>query len=178
MTAIGNVGAKSMMLNEILTLDTKAQMEAMEGVWIYELSEMSGLNKSEVERMKAFASRSEDRARMAYARFSVSRPRQAIFVGTTNERKYLKDRTGNRRFLPVQTGVIDLEALRSERDQLWAEAVRLEARGESVVLPKNCGLLPQRSKRNALKTTHGLKNSLRFRERQSMMRSVSTQVDS
>lgn len=41
--------------NELLTLDTKAQMEAMEGVWIYELSEMSGLSKSEVERMKAFA---------------------------------------------------------------------------------------------------------------------------
>ena len=52
--------------NELLTLDTKAQMEAMEGVWIYELSEMSGLSKSEVERMKAFASREVDRARMSY----------------------------------------------------------------------------------------------------------------
>jgi len=122
--------------NEILTLDTKAQMEAMEGVWIYELSEMSGLNKGEVERMKAFASRDEDRARMAYGRFVEARPRQTIFVGTTNEHKYLKDRTGNRRFLPVRTGVIDLEALRRDRDQLWAEAAQMEAKGTSVVLPQ------------------------------------------
>lgn len=122
--------------NEILTLDTKAQMEAMEGVWIYELSEMSGLNKSEVERMKAFASRDVDRARMSYARISDARRRQTIFIGTTNEHKYLKDRTGNRRFLPVKTGVIDLEALRRDRDQLWAEAARLEARDESIVLPQ------------------------------------------
>lgn len=122
--------------NEILTLDTKAQMEAMEGVWIYELSEMSGLNKSEVDRMKAFASRDVDRARMSYGRFSEARGRQTIFIGTTNEHKYLKDRTGNRRFLPVKTGMIDLEALRHDRDQLWAEAAKLEAEGESIVLPQ------------------------------------------
>lgn len=120
--------------NELLTLDTKAQMEAMEGVWICELSEMSGLNKSEVERMKAFASRDVDRARMSYGRFSEARGRQTIFIGTTNEHKYLKDRTGNRRFLPVKTGEIDLEALRRDRDQLWAEAAKLEAEGESIVL--------------------------------------------
>ncbi|MCA0339748.1 MAG: hypothetical protein LCH99_08425 [Proteobacteria bacterium] len=122
--------------NEMLTLDTKAQMEAMEGVWIYELSEMSGLNKGEVERMKAFASRDVDRARMSYGRFSEARGRQTIFVGTTNEQKYLKDRTGNRRFLPVKTAEIDLEALRRDRDQLWAEACKLEAQGESIVLPQ------------------------------------------
>ncbi|MDX0440634.1 hypothetical protein GOD94_06115 [Sinorhizobium medicae] len=121
--------------NEILTLDTKAQMEAMEGVWIYELSEMSGLNKSEVERMKAFASREVDRARMSYGRFSEARGRQTIFVGTTNEQKYLKDRTGNRRFLPVKTGKIDLEALQRDRDQLWAETAFREAQGESIALP-------------------------------------------
>ncbi|WP_050996891.1 virulence-associated E family protein [Sinorhizobium fredii] len=120
--------------NELLTLDTKAQMEAMEGVWIYELSEMSGLNKSEVERMKAFASRDVDRARMSYGRFSEARGRQTIFIGTTNEHKYLKDRTGNRRFLPVKTDTIDLEALRRDRDQLLAEAATLEAQGESIVL--------------------------------------------
>lgn len=122
--------------NELLILETKAQMEAMEGVWIYELSEMSGLNKSEVERMKAFASRDVDRARMSYGRFSEARGRQTIFIGTTNEHKYLKDRTGNRRFLPVKTGEIGLEALQRDRDQLWAEASKLEAERGSIVLPQ------------------------------------------
>lgn len=122
--------------NEILSLSQKEQMEAMEGVWIYELSEMSGLNKSEAEKTKAFASRQFDKARMSYGRFSERRGRQAIFVGTTNESKYLKDRTGNRRFLPVKTGAIDLEALRRDRDQLWAEAAHREAQGDSIVLPQ------------------------------------------
>ena len=122
--------------NEILTLDTKGQMEAMEGVWIFELSEVSGLNRSEVQKTKAFASRGVDRARMAYGRYSEARPRQTIFVGTTNEYKYLKDRTGGRRFLPVKTGTIDLEALRRDRDQLWAEAAVREAQGEEITLPQ------------------------------------------
>lgn len=123
--------------NEILGLDTKAQMEAMEGVWIYELSELSGLNKSEVERVKAFASREVDRARMSYARYSEARGRQTVFIGTTNENKYLKDRTGNRRFLPIKTGDIDLKALERDRDQLWAEAAFREAGGETIVLPRD-----------------------------------------
>lgn len=123
--------------NEILSLSQKEQIEAMEGVWIYELSEMSGLSKSEAEKTKAFASRQFDKARMSYGRFSERRGRQAIFVGTTNESKYLKDRTGNRRFLPVKTGAIDLEALRRDRDQLWAEAAHREAQGESIVLPQD-----------------------------------------
>ena len=122
--------------NEILSHDTKSQMEAMEGVWIYELSEMSGLNKSEAEKTKAFASRQVDRARMSYGRFSEARGRQTIFVGTTNEHKYLRDRTGNRRFLPVRVGVVDLKALRLDRDQLWAEAALREAQGASIVLPQ------------------------------------------
>jgi hypothetical protein len=122
--------------NELLGLDTKSQMEAMDGVWIYELSEMSGHNKTESAKTKAFASRQTDRARMSYGRFSEARGRQTIFVGTTNEHKYLKDRTGNRRFLPVKTGEIDLKALRRDRDQLWAEAARLEAEGTSIVLPQ------------------------------------------
>lgn len=121
---------------EILTLDAKQQMELLEGVWIYELGEVEGLNKAEVNKIKAFASRTTDRSRMAYAHHAVARPRQVILVGTTNDDKYLRDQTGNRRFWPVKTGKIDLGALERDRDQLWAEAARREAAGQSITLPE------------------------------------------
>lgn len=121
---------------EVLALDAKEQMEAIEGVWLYEIPELTGLGKADRNRIKAFISRTNDRARPAYARSREDRPRCCIFIGTTNEKEYLRDATGNRRFLPVKTGVIDLEALKRDRDQLWAEAAHAEAQGESITLPR------------------------------------------
>jgi predicted P-loop ATPase len=121
---------------EILTADAKTQMEQLEGKWLYEIAELSGMSTADIERVKAFASRTEDRARLAYARNRTDRPRQTILIGTTNNDKYLRDQTGNRRFLPVKTGRIDLDALRRDRDQLWAEAATMEAAGESIDLRK------------------------------------------
>ena len=119
---------------EILTQKTQVQMEAMEGVWIYELGEVEGFGRAEVNKIKAFVSRQVDRSRMAYGRFAEERPRQCVFIGTTNEKKYFRDQTGNRRFWPVKTGQIDLEALRRDRDQLLAEADHRERQGESIIL--------------------------------------------
>ncbi len=120
----------------ILTLDPKAQMELLEGVWIYELCELEGLSRAETSKVKAFASRSLDQGRPAYGRFKDTRPRQVVFIGTTNEDKYLRDMTGNRRFWPVKVGKIDLDALERDRDQLFAEATIYEEQGEPLVLPQ------------------------------------------
>lgn len=120
---------------EILALGTKEQMEAIEGVWLFEISEMMGLKKSDLDRLKAFISRTTDRARPAYGRSRIDSPRRCVFIGTTNEDQYLRDITGNRRFFPVRTGTIDLQAVIRDRDQLWAEAAHAEAQGESITLP-------------------------------------------
>ncbi|MCP4559184.1 MAG: virulence protein E [Bosea sp.] len=120
---------------EILSLEPKAQLELLDGVWLYEINELEGMNRAEVAKIKAFASRQVDRARLAYARNAASRPRQVIFIGTTNENKYLRDQTGNRRFWPVRTGIIDLPALDRDRDQLLAEAAYHEGQGASIALP-------------------------------------------
>jgi predicted P-loop ATPase len=118
----------------LLHLETRAQQEAIEGVWIFELSELAGLRRTEIETVKSFLSKTADNARPAYGRFRSDQPRRCIFVGTTNEFEYLRDSSGNRRFWPVRTGVIDLEALRRDRDQLWAEAAAAEAQGEGLTI--------------------------------------------
>lgn len=115
--------------------DPKQQRETVGAMWIHEVGELVGLRKAEVEAVKNFLSRQNDRVRAAYDRYETDRPRQGIVVGTINGTAYLNDPTGARRFWPVMVGKIDLEALRRDRDQLWAEAVQLEATGEPLELP-------------------------------------------
>jgi hypothetical protein len=121
----------------IIGLDDRQQQEAIRGVWLYEIADLAGMSKADVDRTKAFASRQSDRARPAYGRHRVELPRRCVFFGTTNNETYLKSQTGNRRFWPIKTGTIDLKALTRDRDQLWAEAVQVEASGATLSLPQD-----------------------------------------
>ena len=119
--------------------DPKQQREAM-GSWIHEIAELVGLRRADIESVKNFLSRQVDRGRSAYDRTPSDAPRRCIFVGTVNPvgkyASYLNDPTGGSRFWPVKIGRIDLEALKRDRDQLWAEASRYEAEGEVIELPR------------------------------------------
>jgi putative DNA primase/helicase len=88
------------------------------------------MTRGEVEKVKAFITRSTDRFRPSYGRRVIEVPRQAVFFGSTNALEYLKDETGGRRFWPVRCGRIDHDAIARDRDQLWAEAVALYNAGE------------------------------------------------
>jgi predicted P-loop ATPase len=95
------------------------------------------MRKAEVEKVKAQITRQEDRTRPAYGHFVVDAKRPGIFWGSTNDKEYLRSQTGNRRFLPIPVGRIDLEGLKRDRDQLWAEASEAEVWAESVLLPES-----------------------------------------
>ncbi len=115
--------------------DTRRLMEATAGKWIVEAGELKGMGKGDVAALKACLSRQRDEARMAYGHKSERVQRQFVIIGTTNETEgYLRDSTGNRRFWPVRVQRFNLERLRADRDQLWAEAAEAEALGESIRL--------------------------------------------
>lgn len=105
--------------------DNKSVVENLQGGWIYELPELQGFSKAETTTLKAMLSTQIDRARVAYGRLVQEFPRQCIFLGSTNEEDYLKDTTGGRRFWPIRCGTepIDIDRLRRNIDQMWAEAV-------------------------------------------------------
>lgn len=112
-------------LGNLPDLRNKDAALVLPGKWIVELAELSAVRRAEVEATKSFITQREDTYRPPYGRRSVSIPRQCVFIGTTNETLFLRDRTGNRRWWPVSVGTIDLELLRKDVEQLWAEAVRL-----------------------------------------------------
>jgi hypothetical protein len=124
-----------------------AQTEAVKGILLYESADLAGHKRADVDKVKAFLSKTNDRGRWVYERRVQDYPRTCIIVGTTNPKNYLIDETGNRRFWPVVCGVVptakiingvshaDLAWMKQNRDQLWAEALRLYYSGYSLELP-------------------------------------------
>lgn len=80
----------------------KTGPEKLQGFWLLEISEMNGIKKVDVETVKSFSSRQDDKYRVAYGTVVESHPRQCVIFGTTNTMTgFLRDVTGNRRFWPV-----------------------------------------------------------------------------
>lgn len=88
--------------SEITTIDGQEGIENVQGSWICEFAELLAMVRTrDIEAIKAFITRQYDKYRPAYAKLVETIPRQSIFIGTTNDSEFLKDSTGNRRYLPV-----------------------------------------------------------------------------
>ena len=122
---------------EVNEFEGQRGIEAVEGAWICEVSELLAMTKArEQEAVKSYLTRLNDRYRMPFDKRVTDHPRQCVFVGTTNKEQFLTDKTGNRRFYPVkvrQNGydLFDHESeIKAYIRQCWAEAKVLYDRGE------------------------------------------------
>lgn len=127
--------------DSLTTFEGKEASELLQGYWIIEIGELAGLNRTEMNTIKGFLSKQEDIYRAPYGRRTVPHPRTCIFVGTTNDMEYLRDKTGNRRFWPVDLGKVEAiknvwRDLPGEVDQIWAEAIEYYKRAEPLYLSK------------------------------------------
>jgi putative DNA primase/helicase len=125
--------------DSIRTFEGKEASELLQGVWLVEISELDAFRRTDVSRIKQFLSQRADRFRAAYGRHVKEMPRCCVFFGTTNTGDYLQDKTGNRRFWPVDVGKCPVTKsvwndLDKELDQLWAEAMTHWRLGEPLFL--------------------------------------------
>ena len=139
----------------ISDMKDKTAAEKLQGYWILELSELTGMKKVDVEVVKSFITRTDDKFRHAYGTTVESHPRECVIVGTTNsEGGFLRDITGNRRFWPVNVsgngkhrpwGLEDV-------DQVWAEAIDYFNRGEELFLKGDIAAAAYAQQRDAMET--------------------------
>lgn len=114
-----------------LDLSNKDAMASLQGVWLHEFAEMGSLAKAESSKQKSFLSRRIDKYRPVYGRRDIKAPRQTAFAGSVNDWEWQKDPTGGRRFWPVMcAGLFNLDLLRENREQLFAEALAAYVAGE------------------------------------------------
>ena len=140
-TFIGKLGGEwySDSLN-LSDMNDKTAAEKLQGYWILEIGELAGMKKADIDKVKAFISRQDDKYRASFGRRVTPHPRQCVFFGTTNsENGFLRDVTGNRRFWTVRVPGGDQykpwNLTEFDIDMMWAEAFVYVKEGEPLFLP-------------------------------------------
>jgi len=133
--AIKALASPEWFTDDLGDIRSKDAIASLQGVLIAEISELDSFKKADISALKAFLSRTIDKKRLPYEKRPRLFPRQGIFIGTTNDNSYLYDDTGGRRFWPVTSrGTVKVDAIKNDRDQLWAEAILYYRLGEDLWL--------------------------------------------
>ena len=120
-------------------MNDKTAAEKLQGYWIMEIGELAGMRKADLDKVKAFISRQDDKYRASFGRRVTPHPRQCVFFGTTNSQNgYLRDITGNRRYWNVKVpGNGKYKPWDMDEDtvkQVWAEVMVYAKAGEKLYL--------------------------------------------
>lgn len=136
-------------------MNDKTAAEKLQGYWILEIGELAGMKKADIDKVKAFISRQDDKYRASFGRRVTPHPRQCVFFGTTNsENGYLRDITGNRRFWNVKVSGRGKwkpwEMTGEVIKQIWAEAAETAKAGEKLYLDADLEEYAKKEQREAM----------------------------
>ncbi len=125
--------------DNIVDFNSKDTLLILQNCLIAEIAELQSFKKADVNTLKMFLGQQTDKFRAPYERREEEHPRHCVFFGTTNDKEFLRDATGNRRYWPIECGVKKslksvFDDLDSEKEQIWAEAVKLFKEGEKLYL--------------------------------------------
>lgn len=129
-SAVAALFGEDYVMNGLPSFKGQEAALSLQGRWAIDMGELGGFKSADIRVVKNFLTQTIDNYRPLWGRHFINRPRRVVFIGSTNEGEYLRDPTGARRFWPVSCRFVDLELLKSRRDQLWAEAVQLYSAGE------------------------------------------------
>ena len=114
---------------ELRVMEGQQAIENLSGKWIMEIPEMSAFTKAkDQEAIKAFVSRQRDQYRKPYDKNTTELPRRVIMIASSNDLSPLVDKTGNRRWYPVEVHSSGYDLFDQETEcreyalQCWAEA--------------------------------------------------------
>lgn len=136
-------------------MNDKTAAEKLQGYWIMEIGELAGMRKADLDKVKAFISRQDDKYRASFGRRVTPHPRQCVFFGTTNSQNgYLRDITGNRRYWNVKVpGNGKYKPWDMDEDtvkQVWAEVMVYAKAGEKLYLPTELEAYAKEEQRAAM----------------------------
>lgn len=99
--------------------------------WICELGELDAtFRKADIAALKSFVTKRRDELRLPYARAASKLPRRTAFCATVNDRRFLRDETGNRRYWTIEIGPGMTARHAIEVQQVWAQAAQMWRDGE------------------------------------------------
>lgn len=141
--------------DNIIDFSSKDTLLILQNCLIAEVAELQSFKKADVNTLKMFLGQQTDKFRAPYERREEEHPRHCVFFGTTNDREFLRDATGNRRYWPIECGVIKpkknvFTELDYEKEQIWAEAVKLFKNGEKLYLSNEIEEEARKQQKNRL----------------------------
>lgn len=95
--------------------------------FIVELGELDATMKHEQSKLKAFITKTFDEVRKPYDRLPERTPRQTVLCASVNEEQFLKDKTGNRRYviIKLQDDKLIERLHHIDLEQFWGEIATL-----------------------------------------------------